>query len=303
VQQISMIEGDSHLAICRPAIDIETPSRSLTLEWQTSAGARAIVIGSANSLGRLGKLRLIGLPFDQPYECEVAALRIVNPLLTHLSHVNGIPLLIWQIHIGPARDTRTFVRTTMPFSATRHGNRQHVFPQEYEHLGAAYREGLNLLDRSPLFALLSFYKVFEGARAIDDRLRRRQMGDRERQRVPADRAEAARWIAEALRLQPPAAENLDDWVPVEALGRSFGWIADQVREIRNRVAHGLVDPDNPNSGVSSVDDPLLMVAVQRWLPIVRALANRTLDRSGIAQVPLGLLSTVTYRQTRPSEST
>jgi len=52
VQQISMIEGDSHLAICRPAIDIETPSRSLTLEWQTSAGARAIVIGSANSLGR-----------------------------------------------------------------------------------------------------------------------------------------------------------------------------------------------------------------------------------------------------------
>jgi len=111
IHQIGSIDGDSHLAICAPAIDVQTPGRSLKFEWHSS-DRNAVVIGSANTAGRLGKLVVSDLRFVQAYECERAALSIVNPLVTHLAHVNGIPLLIWQMHIAPAQDQRSMKSST-----------------------------------------------------------------------------------------------------------------------------------------------------------------------------------------------
>src|SRR5579885_1195374 len=74
------------------------------------------------------------------------ALELLNPILTSLSVENGVPMMVWQIHIGLARKTRVYVRVTRPIPVKRHGNRQHVIPIEYAYLGAAYREGLNLIE-------------------------------------------------------------------------------------------------------------------------------------------------------------
>jgi hypothetical protein len=155
-------------------------------------------------------------------------------------------------------------------------------------LGAAYREGLNLLNRSPLFAFLSFCKVVEGGAAIEKRLREAQIESRESQRIPAESDAAAQWLADVFRIEPPAIASLNKWIPSEARGKKVGWVLDQIKRVRNRVAHGLVDPDEPGKGVSSADDPALLVEVEKWLPLLRAFAKRTLDRSGVREYPLGM---------------
>lgn len=301
ITRVAELEGDSHLAICRPAVAVDSPNRSLTFQFYGNGGT-SVAVGSANSEGRLGKIVLGNLAAKDAYECEVAALTLLNPLLSHLAHENGTPLYVWQIHIAPASDVRNFVRVHAPFSAKRHGNRQHVFPEEYQHLGAAYREGLNLLDLSPLFAFLSFYKVVEGGKAVQDRLLSVQIETRERQRVPQTYEDAANWIARYLRTDCPSETAIDKWIPRIARGQKYSWVLEQMRAIRNRVAHGLVDPDDPCKGVSSADDPQLLRDVEQWLPLLRAFASRVLDGSGLKQVPLGMPPELAIQQgSRPSE--
>lgn len=298
LSQAATIDGDSHIAICRPAVDIDAPGRSLHFRVYGETGVVCDVTGSANSAGRLGKLHVSGLDLNNPPDCERRALEFINPLLSQLSHQNGIPLLIWQLHVAPAGTTQVYVRVTRPFEAKRHGNRHDAFPIEYAHLSGAYREGMNLLDRSPLFAFLSFYKVFEGGRAIEERLRKVQIATREPQRIPLEDVDASAWIAGALGTAPLSGEMLDLWIPREVRGKSIGDTVDLIRKIRNRIAHGLVDPDAPSAGISSVDDPALMMAVQRWLPLIRTLASRTLNRSGLRNLPFGMRPNLALKEVR-----
>jgi hypothetical protein len=111
---------------------------------------------------------------------------------------------------------------------------------------------------------------------------------REPQRVPADAADAAQWIAGYLRTEPPPVNALDKWIPSEARGQKITKVLDEIRAVRNMVAHGLVDPDDSSRGISSADDPALVVEVEKWLPTLRALASKVLDEGGLTEVPLGM---------------
>ena len=86
------------------------------------------------------------------------------------------------------------------------------------------------------------------------------------------------------------------WIPPEAMGKKFGWIRGRLRQVRNKVAHGLVDTADPSRGVVSVDDPEMFVLVQTWLPLLHALARLTIPKSGVREVPFGLPTPVAFEQ-------
>jgi hypothetical protein len=285
----SETEGDSHIAICRPAIDVDSPTRSLTFETYIAEIGRTIIFhGIANTKGYLGKFVVSDLSASDPIACEVAAMALVTPTMTLLSYANDVPMSVWRIYISPAGTAQSFVRVTVPFAAKRHGNRHQLFSLQFSAITSAYREGLNLCGASPLYAFISFYRVIEASGSFQQGTTTN--ATRAQQRVPKELGEITTWLAGIMEVTSVSIQEAAMIVPEEARGRKYNWIIDQLREIRNQIAHGLLEE---HAAPLSVDDATLQNSVQRWMPLCRILArSRMNELAGPEDVPLGLPSAV-----------
>ena len=295
IRQVLEIEGDSHLAICRPAIDVDSPNRALHFQTFDATGQSVAFRGDANSAGYLGKVHITGLPFNEVRACEDAALTIIQPNLALLSYNNDIPIFVWQVHIAPIGTNKTFVRMPERFFHRRNGNRQQIFPPAFALIVPSYREALNLVQISPLLSFVLFYRVIEATTA----LRQRPAPDnpRIRQRVPNSWPEICVWLSALLNFTTINVAGAHEIVPKEAVGKKYSWLIDErLRKLRNRIAHGLINDgtvtetntSGDDENFSSVDDPELQVAVQQWLPLCHVLARAALnDVGGLEQVEFG----------------
>jgi hypothetical protein len=293
IRQAMETEGDSHIAVCRPAVDIETPNRTLNFETHDANGNAVTFRGDANSNGYLGKFFLSGLGSNDAYTCETVAMQIMLPTMSLLSFANDVPLFVWQIHVAPIGTNKTFVRITSPFAPKRNGNRQHVFPHTFAMITAAYREGLNLTQVSPLFAFLLFYRVIEATKSL--RAPPAPNSPRIRQRIPAEWDAARIWLSEILNTTVPSLEEARAVLPKEALNKRYSWlVSERLRPLRNQIAHGLIEE---NDTLSSVDDPELQAKCQQWMPVCRLLARAELTEvGGLEEVPLGLPPAIAMQQ-------
>ncbi len=295
VRQALEIEGNSHVAICRPAVDVDSPNRSLTFQTFIAGGQLVTFKGDANSQGYLGKLHLSGLALQDLRACEFAALQIMQPSINLLSYNNDVPIFIWQIHIAPAGSNKTFVRMPEPFTPRRNGNRQDTFPQAFAQIIPAYREALNLVQVSPLLSFILFYRVIEATTAL-----RRSSSPTDasvRQRVPAAWPDICSWLSDILNYARIDILGAHEVVPEDAVGRKYSWIiTEKLRTLRNRIAHGLIDEGDGNkfdeSGrdqtFSSLDDLQLQLNVQTWLPLCHVIARAALrDVGGLENTEFG----------------
>jgi len=288
-------EGDSHIAICRPATDVDSPTRSLKFETYIAELGRTIVFhGLANTNGYLGKFVVSDLSATDPYVCEVTAMALVTPTMTLLSYANDVPISVWRVYISPAGTAQSFVRVTVPFAAKRHGNRHQLIRSEFSAITSAYREGLNLCGASPLYAFISFYRVIEASGSLKKGPATKGTGAQ--QRVPKEWDQIATWVAGIMETTPISVDEAKLIIPDDARGKKYNWVVDQLREIRNQIAHGLLEE---NAAPLSVVDPNLQNTVQRWMPLCRILArSRMNELAGPAEVPLGLPSAVAMENRR-----
>ena len=292
LRSASEIEGDSHIAICRPATEVDVPTRRLTFELYDESQNTVILLGLANPAGYLGKFVLLERAEANVHFCEIAAMQIILPIMSQLSYQNDVPLFVWQIHVAPAGTAQIFVRVAVPFLPKRNGNRHHLVPSKFFKVTSAYREGLSLIQISPLFAFLLFYRVIEACTSL--RTIPETSSPAVKQRIPGDWEQIRTWLAESLSMPPPSLQDALAVVPEEALGKKYRWIINELREIRNRVAHGLVDE---NQEISSVDDPVLRIKVGRWMTVCRCLARAALTEvGGLQEIEFGLPPAIAIEQ-------
>lgn len=294
IRQALEIEGNSHIAICRPAVPVDTPNRSLTFETFDPAGRTISFRGDANPEGFLGKVHLTNIPYTEAYVCEVVALRIMQPTLSLLSFQNDVPIYIWQVHVAPAGTRETFIRQAVPFFGKSHGNRQDIFPGEFQQIVPSYREALNLSQISPPLAFVLFYRVIEAT----EELRKPPGPDdpRIKQSIPKDWDAICTWLATVLGYTHVNEAGAKNVVPEEAVGEKYSKIVkDVLRPLRNRIAHGVItEKPGPETETesqetfSSIDDPELNRNVNIWMPLCHVLARAALmEVGGLERVEFG----------------
>jgi len=127
---------------------------------------------------------------------------------------------------------------------------------------AAYREGLN--GNSPLYQVLSFYKVIEGATKFHKN--RVRAANKRREAAPADPMER-QLPADPEDLADVAVWSRDNFVPY--LGKSYAEINDAVAvTIRNAVAH-----ISPNMDLRIADYAADIQACRTITPVLRYVAR------------------------------
>ncbi|MDR3742220.1 MAG: hypothetical protein P4L40_24655 [Terracidiphilus sp.] len=149
---------------------------------------------------------------------------------------------------------------------------------DYMLYAGLYREGIN--SSSPLYQFLCLYKIIEGLVARRERLNtaivaRGETPRRNRERLPSKHAESAEFLAPLFRgLTWNESMTKSVFIPEVAGKRLSAVIKDPMRELRNRVAHAVIDSGEPTV---DADTELHVRAVEHWLPITKVLARYLLQ--------------------------
>ena len=240
------LQGNSHLAITRPANTLIGPSAN---KWKidvTVFGKPFQFEGFPNPTCFLSKIagRVSAQNSRDAYKIAMSAL---TPSLSSLSAQLDIPLFIFQADITEvATGTHSIIRAT-PFPDTPLVNIPGTgLSSEMRGYASLYRESLN--SSSPIYQFLCFFKILEGTRQRRQRLGKeaRSCGQtiaRPPEVFPRTVSELKPWL-DALYLVRPLvweATVIDSLLLPEIAGRKFGWIIDTIfTPLRDQIAHVLL---------------------------------------------------------------
>jgi hypothetical protein len=272
------LRGDSHLAIAKPAVIIDIDPDQVVMSYKTVSGELHFH-GYPNEEGFLAKL--ISDPFfaiDRASAQRLAA-TAVQGILSNLSSQLDIPLIIEIVEVTELATQSRGVSFVAPFAAVSMAVRGagSFNDPEFEHGVALYREALN--SNTPIYRFLCFYKILELSRKRRERLGRKQKSalrpSRQGEQVPLrDKDAMTQWLNALFYANRDWDEGIFDQVFIpEALGKKINNLFDQqLRPIRDRIAHGILD-----SGefllLDKVED---RDTVSKWLPLLRCLARRVM---------------------------
>lgn len=272
------LRGESHLAITRPAVVIDINPDQVQMSYKTASGT-FLFHGYPNEEGYLAKL--ISDPFfaaDRNVAQRNAA-TAMQGLLSNLSSQLDILLNIEIVEVTELATQARGISFVAPFPAASMAVRGAgtINDPEFEHAVALYREALN--SNTPIYRFLCFYKILEMSRKRRERLGRKHKSAlkqaRPGEQVPVrDKVAMEKWLNALFYVNRDWDDGIFDQVFIaEALGRKINNILDtQLRPIRDRVAHGILD-----SGefllLDKVED---RETVLKWLPLMRCLARRVM---------------------------
>ena len=272
------LKGDSHLAIAKPAVKIDIDPDQVLLSFK-SATASFLFRGFPNDAGYLAKLTSDPFFAVSRASAETVARTSMQSLLSNLSAQLDIPLIIELVEVTEIATKSHGISFTAPFPATPMAVRGAgtMKDPEFEHAMALYREALN--TNTEIYRFLCFYKIIETSRKRRERLGRKHKATlkpiREGEQIPPrTKVEMERWMKALFHVN----RDWDDavleqiFIP-EVLGKKINNIFDnQLRPIRDKIAHGILD-----SGafllLDKVDDRQL---VSKWLPFLRCAARRVM---------------------------
>jgi hypothetical protein len=238
------LRGESHLAITRPAVVIDINPDQVQMSYKTASGT-FLFHGYPNEEGYLAKL--ISDPFfaaDRNVAQRNAA-TAMQGLLSNLSSQLDILLNIEIVEVTELATQARGISFVAPFPAASMAVRGAgtINDPEFEHAVALYREALKQA--------------------------------RPGEQVPVrDKVAMEKWLNALFYVNRDWDDGIFDQVFIaEALGRKINNILDtQLRPIRDRVAHGILD-----SGefllLDKVED---RETVLKWLPLMRCLARRVM---------------------------
>jgi hypothetical protein len=273
-----LLRGDSHLAIAKPAITMDIDPDEVLMSFKTGATIFTFH-GYPNDAGYLAKITSDPFVAKNRNSAEKSAASAVQGLLSNLSAQLDIPLIIELMEVTEVITMSRGISFNAPFPVTPMAIRGEgtVTDREFEHVVALYREALN--TNTSLYRFLCFYKILETSRKRRERLGRKNKAHlkpvRDGEQIPPrSKEEMEGWLKAIYHVSRDWDELiLGQFFIPEVIGKKINKIFDtQLRPIRDRIAHGILD-----SGeyllLDHIDD---RETVSKWLPFIRCAARRVM---------------------------
>src|ERR1700682_2891568 len=265
-------EGDSHLAIARPAI----PHDAKYYRIESIVNGKLLrADGIPNKRGFLGKIRITGVDAPDAYAAEELTYGLVSPPLSHIAMKLDIPLFLWQVDIRDVPTGNYYMRYAAPHQPGRMANVEALYDPEAAAILSIYREALN--SNTPVFQFLCYYKIIE--RLLQ---RRGELSVKEKAAggqpthakllVPLEPKELREWLASVWPSGIAWSEQqIDEAIRKECRGRSVSDIRDRnLQPLRDSVAHDLFEAGSISY---SIDDPESVKRINKWLSTAKTLAR------------------------------
>jgi len=270
------LEGDSHLAILRPAF-AGAPEDAMMMRLVVMVHGETFTFdGSANERGYLAKLTTMPFNAVNRHDAELRATRAIQGVLSHYSANLDIPLHFDLVETTEIATLNKNLTIRAPFMGAGLTSDLPRHDPEFAGASALYREGL--LSNSPNYRFLCFFKIIELSRKRRDRigrkLKKNAQPNRPGERVPVSRDEQLAWLA---AVYPGPREwneqTLEQIFLPAAKGKKITALFDgPLREIRHNIAHGMLD----SGSFLDVDDIASVRQNAKWLPLLRCMVRRIL---------------------------
>lgn len=276
------LKGDSHLAITRPAyIPPNSPDAvKIRVRVLGEDGFYVEYNGTPNERGYLGKLESEPLDANDFRDAEAKAYTPLLRILSNWSVHLDIPIYVAQIEVvelrNGARSGRLFTPPAESAFAVQ-GELTFKAGSEFAHYASLYREALN--SNSAPYRYLCLFKIIEAIRARRERLANEAVknGQKARslvERVPASETDFQKYLDPIYHIREWHTLALRQIFPPAIRGKKFNQIIDdELRPLRNEVAHGILD--SGEVGISA-DDLVKVEKVNLWLPLTRTMVRRML---------------------------
>jgi hypothetical protein len=271
------IQGDSHLAIVRPAFP--APEDAVKIRIAVTVDGESFVLeGLPNEAGFLAKIVTEQFYAQNRNDAEFRSTRVVQSLLSEFSVQVDIPLQIELTEVTEVSTQNKSLSLIAPFLAMPNATTAILdsHDKEFAHFSGLYREAM--VSNTPVYRFLCFYKILEGSRKrrerIDRKLKQRSRPMRQGELIPLNSAEQIPWLGGIYQVK----HNWDEmrlsqiFIP-EVRGKKITTLFDnKLRPLRDRISHGILD----SGEYLYVDDLLEMREVSRWLPFLRCAVRRVL---------------------------
>jgi hypothetical protein len=272
------LRGDSHLAIAKPAVKIDIDPDQVLLSFK-SRTMNFLFKGYPNEAGYLAKLTSDPFLASSRLDAQNLATTAMHGLLSHLSAQLDIPLIIELVEVTELATNNRGISFTAPFPSTPMAvlGAGTIEDSELELAMALYREALN--SNAGIYRFLCFYKILETSRRRRERLGRkhkaalRQM--REGEQIPlGTKAEMEKWMKALFHVNRDWDDGVLNQIFIpEVRGKRINNIFDtQLRPIRDRIAHGILD----SGAFLLLDNTEDRQTVSKWLPFLRCAARRVM---------------------------
>lgn len=275
------LQGDSHLAIAKPAYSIAADDdvEHVILQAQTEDGYFELY-GKPNGRGFLAQITAEPIHAADAQDARTKASRALASSLSNISIQLDMPLAVYQADMIELKTGNRFMSIISPYQE----RPMLVAPtgtlsKEFRAYASLYREALN--SNTPVFQFLCYFKIIEGIQERRKRLIAEAVaGGRTPPRtptqiVPTEEADFLPWLNAIHHVgRDWDYITLESIFVPEARGKKFNRIIDDyLRPIRVHVAHAVLDSGEL---ALSADEEMDVRQVYKWLSLTKCVVRHML---------------------------
>lgn len=277
------LEGDSHLAIAKPAYinPAFTPNddlKHIVFNAQTEDGMFQLYC-TPNKRGYLAQITAESVQANTAQDARIKVARALASSLSNISIQLDMPLWVYQSDMIELATGNRFVSIISPIrESPMLVAPEGTLTKEFRSTASLYREALN--SNTPVFQFLCFFKIIEALLARRERTAveakaRGETPSRPVQIVPADEQGFIPWLSAIYHIGRDWDEiTLSSIFVPEARGKKFTRITeDYLRPVRVRIAHAVLDSGELTL---SADEEMDIQQVYKWLALTRCIARHML---------------------------
>ncbi len=275
------MEGDSHLAISKPAFPPpgNPDADQILIQGDTEDGHFEFT-GFPNSRGYLGKITSKPFHANDLMDAARKCYRALASSLSKWSAELDIPLHVFQVESKELRTGNSQMSIVTAFRETPLATRPRAqLDKEFRGYASLYREALS---STAVYQFLCFFKIIEAIIARRKRLERKAAREgtsfsRAEEAIPGKPNQFVSWLRALFHIQRDWDQmSLESIFQPEAFGKQCTEvIADVLRPLRDKIGHALGLLEGEELTLSA-DELLHTEEVNRWLPLTKCIARRML---------------------------
>lgn len=274
------LEGDSHLAIAKPAyinpaFALDDDLKHIVFNAQTEDGM-FLLYGTPNKRGYLAQITAESVQANTAQDARIKVARALASSLSNISIQLDMPLWVYQSDMIELATGNRFASIMSPIrESPMLVAPEGTLTKEFRANASLYREALN--SNTPVFQFLCFFKIIEALLARRERTAveakaRGETPSRPVQIVPAEEKEFIPWLSAIYHVGRDWDEiTLASIFVPEARGKKFTRIIDDyLRPVRVRIAHAVLDSGELTL---SADEEMDIQQVYKWLALTRCIVR------------------------------
>jgi hypothetical protein len=271
------ITGTSHLRLNPPNPIQENEIDEINLHVFDENRNQMNFIGYANKEGFLSKLVCESIQAKHFNDATLKGYEALMRILSGISTYHDVPINIYQIDTIELRTNNRKVSFFTPYRELQilKGSFNNL-SEEFSKYSSLYQEAMN--SNSPYYEFLCYYKIIEGLRERRNRLiaeakaRGEAISSSPKQIIPPSLKEQIIWLEELFPIKIIWDKmQLSSIFPKTSFGKKINEIIDkEIRPIRHKIAHGVLDDGEPTFSLSKGLDT---EKVHEWLPLTKYIAR------------------------------